>query len=575
MRLIRPSFGVRTAVGAAILSAAINMLGLAGPLFMIETYDRVIPSGSLPTLVALVILVVGLYAFSGLLDVIRGRIFSRGAGLIDARLSHQVLTVVAGASLKIRVTGDILRPAQEMDQIRSFLGGSGPAALFDIPWIPIYLAICFFLHPFIGWLALLAMVILVGLTIATDVLTRSGTNDASAAAAVRNRFGEAVHRNAESVAAMGMLEQVQVHWQDAHHRVTTLQRRTGDVSSMFAGTARALRQAVQSGALAVGAYLFIEGEMSAGMIIAASIIVAKALQPVEQIISQWRNMLTARQAWLRLHELFKMFPEEERRLSLPTPVESLSVEAVIAGPPGERRTTVQNVSFRVPAGTVVGIIGPSASGKSSLLRAITGVWGVLRGRICLDRASLDQWSAIERGKHIGYMPQSSELFPGTIAENIARLTPELEDRLVIAAARSAGVHDMIVALPDGYETQVGDGGLNLSTGQRQRVALARALYGDPFLVALDEPNSNLDVEGDKALAQAIIDVKKRGGIVLVVAHRNSVLSLMDLLLVMENGSAKAFGPRDEVLKAIRQQRKEPSTSSAALTLKVVENEVQS
>lgn len=562
-------------VGAGIFSGIINVLGFTGPLFMLEVYDRVIPSGSLPTLVALVILVAGLYAFSGFLEILRGRVLSRAAGLVDAALSKRVLRVIAGASLKTKINGDVLKPAQEMDQIRAFLGGAGPAALFDLPWMPVYLAVCFFLHPLIGWLATAAMLVLVGLTITTDILTRSRTKDAAMAVSARNRFGEAAHRNAEAIAAMGMLKEVQKRWNDTHSTLTSLQRKTGDVASMFVGASKTMRQTVQSGSLALGAYLVIQGDMSGGMIIAASIIVARALQPIEQVIANWRNMVGVRQSWQRLQDLFNLFPEVAERTALPTPAKSLAVEAVFAAPPGERqRMTVQNVSFRVQAGTVVGIIGPSASGKSSLVRAITGVWPLARGKVSFDGASLDQWPAGERGRHIGYMPQSSDLFPGTIAENIARLDPTADDEAVIAAAQAAGVHDMIVTLADGYETQVGDGGLNLSAGQRQRVALARALYGNPFLVVLDEPNSNLDTDGDKALAEAIGVVKRRGGIVLVVAHRNSVLSQIDLLLMMENGVAKAFGPRDEVLKAIQQQRPRLPRSTPGPTLTVIEGEVQ-
>jgi PrtD family type I secretion system ABC transporter len=562
-------------VGAGIFSGIINVLGFTGPLFMLEVYDRVIPSGSLPTLVALLILVAGLYAFSGFLEVVRGRVLSRVAGLVDTSLSKRVLGVIAGSSLKTKINGDVLKPAQEMDQIRAFLGGAGPGALFDLPWMPVYLAVCFFLHPLIGCLAAAAMLILMGLTIATDILTRSRTKDVAMAASTRNRFGEAAHRNAESIAAMGMLAEVQKRWTDTHTGLTALQRKTGDVASMFGGASKTLRQAVQSGSLALGAYLVIQGDMSGGMIIAASIIVARALQPIEQVIANWRNMVGARQAWQRLQDLFKLFPDVAERTALPAPEKSLAVEAAFAAPPGERqRMTVQNVSFKVQAGTVVGIIGPSASGKSSLVRAITGVWPLARGKVSLDGASLDHWPAHERGRHIGYMPQSSDLFPGTIAENIARLDKQAEDEAIVTAARAAGVHDMIVALAEGYETQVGDGGLNLSAGQRQRVALARALYGDPFLVVLDEPNSNLDADGDKALAEAIGAVKRRGGVVIVVAHRNSVLAQIDLLLVMENGVAKAFGPRDEVLKAIQQQRPRLPRSTPGPNLTVIEGEAQ-
>lgn len=560
-------------IGAGIFAGCVNLLGLAGPLFMIQVYDRAIPSGSIETLVALLMLVAGLYAFSGLLDIVRGRVMSRIAAIADAAISRRVAAVIAGAPLRTKIAGDVLKPAQEADQIRMFLAGPGPTALFDLPWMPVYLVICFLLHPLIGWLAAGAMLVLVALTVASDLLTRRHTKSVAEAMSSRNRCGEAVNRNAEAIAAMGLLPVVSGQWSRAHERAAELQRATGDMAGFFAGLSKVIRQMVQSGALALGAWLVIRGDMTGGAIIAGSIIVARALQPIEQVIATWRTMVMARQAWQRLRGVFALFPEETERTSLPAPSQSLSVEAVFAAPPGERqRFTVQNVSFRAVAGTVIGIIGPSASGKSSLVRAITGVWPVARGRVCLDGAALDQWPARERGRHIGYMPQSSDLFPGTIAQNIARLDPDAPHEVIIAAARAAGVHDMIVALPDGYETQVGDGGVNLSAGQRQRVALARALYGEPFLVVLDEPNSNLDTDGDKALAEAIAGVKARGGIVIVVAHRNSILVLLDLLLVMEHGVAKAFGPRDAVLKALQQQGQRTPRPGPVPTLTVIEGE---
>lgn len=565
-----------TMVGLVVFSGFINVLGFTGPLFMLEVYDRVIPSGSLPTLVALSSLAIGLYGFSGLLDVIRGRVLSRMAGIIDLSLSDRVVTVIAGVSLRTQMSGDILKPVQEMDQIRMFLGSAAPAALFDLPWVPIYLAVCFFLHPLIGGLAACAIFILVGLTVATDVFTRTRIRQAASSIATRNRLGEAAHRNAEAIFAMGMQKQLERRWADAHGALTDQQRLNGDITSLFASISKTLRQAVQSASLALGAYLVVHGDMSGGMIIAASILVARALQPIEQVISGWRSMIAARQAWQRLHEIFELFPKQAQRTELPAPKTSLSIEGVFAAPPGERQQmTVQNVSFGVQAGSVVGIIGPSASGKSSLVRAIVGVWPLARGKVSLDGASLDQWVEDQRGIHVGYMPQGSDLFPGTIAENIGRLSDYPDDRLVIAAAEAAGVHEMVVGLADGYETQVGDGGLNLSAGQRQRIALARALYGNPFLVVLDEPNSNLDADGDKALAEAISKVKLRGGIVIVVAHRNSVLAQLDLLLVMENGAAKAFGKRDEVLKMLQQQKPRALRPGTSPNLTVIEGEMNS
>lgn len=561
-------------VGFGIFSGIINLLGLAGPLFMLEIYDRVIPSRSIPTMVALLALIAGLYAFSGFLDILRTRMLARMAATIDLQISNRVFAAIAGSPLLIKTNNDVLKPAQEADQIKAFLAGPGVAALFDLPWTPVFLAICFFLHPLIGWLVAGTMAALVTLTLLSNMLTKHRSAENAAALAQRNRLGEAAHRNAEAIAAMGMLNQATNRWNAAHDNASSIQRKTADLSALFAGISKSVRQMVQSATLALGAWLVIEGQLSAGAIIASSVIATRALQPIEQIIGVWRHMVSARQAWQRLKALWTHFPiTPTDRTRLPVPTQTLLVESVFAAPPGERqRMTIQNVSFRAEAGSVVGIIGPSASGKSTLVRAITGAWPIIRGRVCIDGATLDQWPAHERGRHIGYMPQSSDLFPGTVAENIARLDRSADHEDIIAAAQAAGVHDMIVSLLDGYETQVGDGGANLSAGQRQRVALARALFGRPFLVVLDEPNSNLDVDGDRALTKAIAGVKARGGIVLVVAHRNSVMSQIDFLLVVEDGIARAFGPRDAVLKSLQHQTPRQRLSTApALTVVVGED----
>ncbi|MCM2396061.1 type I secretion system permease/ATPase [Rhizobium sp. S95] len=566
----------RAFAGVAVFSGIMNLLGLAGPMFMLEVYDRVIPSRSGATLVALLLLVAGLCAFAGFLDIVRGRALSRIAGIFDARFSHRVSTIIASAPLRMRIAGDVLKPAHDAEQIRAFLTGPGPSALLDLPWMPIYLAISFFLHPLIGSLATGTMALLVVLTFASDLLNRRNTSGIVDAMSNRNRFGEAMGQNAEAIAAMGMLPEINVRWSEAHGRVAELQRKTGDTAAFFAGLSRTLRQMVQSGSLALGAWLVITGDMTGGSIVAASIIVARSLQPIEQIIGNWRNMISARAAWRRLQQVLKLFPEERDRTTLPVPSSSLTVEGLSIGPPGERqRLTVHNINFRANAGDVIGIVGPSASGKSSLVRAITGVWPSLRGRVCLDGASLDQWPAHARGRHIGYMPQSFDLFPDTIAQNIARLDRGAPHEEIVAAARAAGVHDMIVSLPDGYETQIGDGGVNLSAGQRQRVALARALYGNPFLVVLDEPNSNLDTEGDRALADAVASLREQGRIVMIVTHRNSILSSVDFLLVMERGTVKAFGPREVVLSRLRDRpsdRIKPARSAAAPELTVIDGE---
>lgn len=538
----------RGLLGAALFSGVINILALIGPVFMLEVYDRVIPSQSVPTLVALGLLALGVYALSGLLDIIRSRVMVRIASSLDLALSSRVFNVIAGASLKAPITGDALKPAQELDQIRNFIGGPGLVAFFDLPWMPVYLAVCFYIHPLFGLLTTGLMIILIALTILTDRQTRKLMQASADALNKRNHLGQQAHQNAEALMAMGMLGGTSTIWQQNHSAFITLQRRSIDIGGFYGGISKTLRHVVQSAALALGAWLVIKGDLSGGTMIAASIIVARTLAPAEQVIATWRSLLSARIAWNKLLEVFALFPDAQSKTELPAAHSSLQVEGVFAAPPGAQRLTLQNINFMVTAGTAVGVVGPSASGKSSLARVLVNVWTPARGHVRLDGAPLDLLTEQARGKLIGYLPQSVGLFTGTVAQNIARLDPSAQDSAIVSAAQLAGVHELILQLPQGYETQVGEGGVNLSAGQRQRVALARALFGDPFLVVLDEPNSNLDAEGEQALAKAIQVVKARGAIVVVIAHRTSILSVIDHVLILENGMQAAFGPKDVVLK---------------------------
>lgn len=538
----------RGLIGAALFSGVINILALIGPVFMLEVYDRVIPSQSVPTLVALGLLALGVYALSGLLDIIRSRVMVRIASSLDLALSSRVFSVIAGASLKTPITGDALKPAQELDQIRSFIGGPGLVAFFDLPWMPVYLAVCFYIHPLFGLLTTGLMIILIALTVLTDRQTRKLMQASADALNKRNHLGQQAHQNAEALIAMGMLGNTSAIWQQTHSSFTTLQRRSIDIGGFYGGISKTLRHVVQSAALALGAWLVIKGDLSAGTMIAASIIVARTLAPAEQVIAAWRSLLSARIAWNKLLEVFALFPDAQSKTELPAAHSSLQVEGIFAAPPGSQRLTLQNITFMVSAGTAVGVVGPSASGKSSLARVLVNAWTPARGHVRLDGAPLDLLTEQARGKLIGYLPQSVGLFTGTVAQNIARLDPLAQDSAIVSAAQLAGVHELILQLPQGYETQVGEGGVNLSAGQRQRVALARTLFGDPFLVVLDEPNSNLDAEGEQALARAIQAVKARGAIVVVIAHRTSILSVIDHVLILENGMQAAFGPKDVVLK---------------------------
>ncbi|WP_212799360.1 type I secretion system permease/ATPase [Pseudomonas sp. St316] len=554
----------RGLLGAALFSGVINILALVGPVFMLEVYDRVIPSQSVPTLVALGLLALGVYALSGLLDIIRSRVMVRIASSLDLALSAKVFNVIAGASLKTPITGDALKPAQELDQIRGFIGGPGLVAFFDLPWMPVYLAVCFYIHPLFGLLAAGLMIILISLTLITDRQTRKLMRASADALNKRNHLGQQAHQNAEALMAMGMLANTSNLWQNNHSTFITLQRRSIDIGGFYGGISKTLRQVVQSAALALGAWLVIKGDLSGGTMIAASIIVARTLAPAEQVIATWRSLLGAQIAWKRLLEVFSLFPDAQSKTELPTAHRSLQVESVFAAPPGAQRLTLQNINFMVAAGTAVGVVGPSASGKSSLARVLVNAWAPARGHVRLDGAPLDQLTELARGKLIGYLPQSVGLFTGTVAQNIARLDPSAQDSAIVSAAQLAGVHELILQLPQGYETQVGEGGVNLSAGQRQRVALARALFGDPFLVVLDEPNSNLDAEGEQALAKAILALKARGAIVVVIAHRTNILSVIDQVLILENGVQAAYGPRDVVLKRAPATPPRPSSNVVEL-----------
>jgi ATP-binding cassette, subfamily C, bacterial PrsD len=550
------------ALGAA--SALINVLYLSGSIYMLEVYDRVLPSRSVPTLIGLSVLALALYGFQGVLDLLRGRILVRIARSLTEGLSARVYHTIAQLTLKTRTNSDGLQPLRDLDQIRSFLSSPGPLAFLDLPWIPFYIGICFLLHAALGVAALVGAIILVGLTALTEVFTRQPTKAATESAARRNALAEASRRNAEAIKAMGMAPQVGAKWDAMNVEYLEAQQRATDAGGGLGAISKVLRMILQSMMLGIGAYLVINQEATGGIMIASSIIAARALAPVDQAIAHWRSFVGARQSWRRLTDLLNLFPSQKQPLSLPKPESSVTLESVAVVPPSGKKAVVQEMALRLEKGNGLGIIGPSACGKSSLARALVGVWGTANGTIRLDGAALDQWSPEALGRHIGYLPQDVQLFSGTVAQNIARFEPQADPEHVIAAAKSAGVHDLILRLPEGYETEIGEAGAALSAGQRQRIALARALYRDPFLVVLDEPNSNLDSEGDEALTHAIRGVRARGGIAIIIAHRPSALAGVDLLMVMSQGKTQMFGPKEEVLAKMM-----PRQPAPAVALKVV------
>lgn len=554
-------------IGVGIASALVNILYLTGSFFMLEVYDRVLPSRSIPSLIALSLLALLLYGFQGAFELIRGRMLVRIAGALDESMSGRIYRALVRAPLKLRMQGDGLQALRDFDQVRSFLSGAGPAALFDLPWLPFYIAICFLFHPVIGFIAIGGGLILTLLTYLTNSGTQAPAKKAAEAGGLRNAFAQSSQRNAEVVQAMGMAGRLTDLWERRNEEFRLENRRTSDIGNGYGAVSKVFRMALQSGVLAAGAVLVIKGQASPGIIIAGSILTARALAPVELAIGNWRGLVSARQSWQRLKELLKALPEAEPPLALPAPRDRLSVEGLASGPPAAQRLIFTDITFTVRAGSALGVIGPSASGKSSLARAILGVWPAYRGSVRLDGAALDQWDSDALGRHIGYLPQDVELFSGTIAQNICRFAEDATPEAIVAAATAARVNDLILRLPNGYDTEIGEGGTALSAGQRQRIALARALYGDPFLVVLDEPNSNLDAEGEQALSEAIMSVRARGGIVVVVAHRPSALASADLVLMMQDGRMQAFGPKDEVLgKVLRRERVQQAERSAPLKI---------
>ncbi len=536
--------------GVAIFSGVVNLLMLAGPLYMLQVYDRVLASRSVPTLIALSVVLVGAYAFQALLDAIRGRVVTRVARLLDNQLEDAVfragITLAAGNR-----SADSQMVLRDVDQIRAFLTGSGPIAIVDSPWVPVFLLICFLIHPVLGLLSLAGAIILFITTLLTERASREPARAMSTEGAARSVLAEANRRNSETIVAMGMAPALSVRWSEANGRYLAAAERATDVGSSFGSFSKVMRLILQSAILGVGAYLVINQGLSAGAMIAASIMMSRALAPIEVAIANWRSFVSARQSYRRLDTVLAALALRPRDTALPRPQHRLDVTELVVGPPDTRTPIVARVEFALTAGQSLGIIGNSGAGKTSVGRTLAGIWSPLRGTVRLDGAALDQWDPDVLGASIGYISQSVELFDGTIAENIARMQKQPDSDAVIAAARLAGAHDLILSLPAGYDTPIGTAGAILSAGQRQRVALARAVFGNPFLLILDEPNSNLDHPGDTALLDAVRALKLRGAIVVIIAHRPSVMDVCDKLVFLGEGVQKHFDDRDVVLAKVR------------------------
>lgn len=531
------------------LSVTSNILMLTGSVFMLQVYDRVLPSRSIDTLVALTLLVVVLYGFYALIEWIRARMANRLGGLIHDRLAERLFPLTVRLKL---AGGHAARtsPMQDLDVVRLFVSGPAAISLLDVPWVPIYVALAFFLHPVLGTFTLAGGAIIAGLLVINELHSRRPAMETTAAAADRAALSSDAEHNAESIIAMGMLGAVTRRWWRAADRLAATQQRSSDQTAFYSSLTKGVRYLLQSAVLAVGAYLVIQGEITGGLMIAASILTSRALAPIEQVVSQWRGFVNARQASARLSHVLALTNVPERATQLPTPDQTLVVDTLSTGVDMQRPAAVSDVSFNLNAGDGLGIIGLSGSGKSSIARALVGVWPVLRGAVRLDGSELAHFDPKVLGDAIGYLPQTVELLDGTIAENIGRFSPDHDTDAILEAAKAARVHDFIITLENGYETRIGAHGSALSAGQRQRIGLARALYKNPFLIVLDEPNSNLDMEGDQALTEALADARERGSIVIVVAHRPSAIASLNKLLFMRDGRLEAFGNKDAVLRQI-------------------------
>jgi ATP-binding cassette subfamily C protein PrsD len=541
----------RRMIGIALFSGVINLLMLAGSLYMLQVYDRVIPSRNVATLLGLSVMVLLAYLMQGYLDALRARMLCRVATLFDAGLQDSIQIALATLPLRGVKPLQMQQPLRDLDQVRAFMAGTGPTAFLDMPWIPIFLIALFLFHPAIGMTALFGTFAIVAMTMLTERISRSAARAATDGSAQRQVLADTMQRNAEVICALGMKERFRARWAEVNERCLRENIRASDVYANLGSGAKALRYILQSGMLGVGAYLVVSDKASGGIMIASSIMMGRALAPVEVALGSWKQLVAARQGIARLRDICRMTARKPAPpVVLPRPCRELAVQDISVAAPGSERQIVSNVSFSLKAGMGLALLGASASGKTSLSKALVGIWPAQQGVVRLDGAAIDQWRDEDLGRHIGYLPQDVALFDGTVAENICRFDEAATSEAILKAARIAGVHDIVLRLPEGYSTRVGQGGASLSAGQRQRIGLARAVYGDPFLIVLDEPNANLDAEGENALALAIRVLRQNNSIVIVISHRPNALAVLDMALVLYDGRAIAFGPSQEVFARV-------------------------
>ncbi|WP_187649455.1 MULTISPECIES: type I secretion system permease/ATPase [Xenorhabdus] len=551
-----------------LFTAFINLLMLVPSIYMLQIYDRVLPSGNEMTLLMLTLITLGMYAIIGGLEYIRSMVVIRVGSQFDMCLNQRVYTASYESNLKNGST-DAGQMLNDLSTIRQFLTGSALFAFFDAPWFPVYLGVIFLFSPYLGLLALIGALILIALAVLNQWVSQSPLAEANQLSLRSANLASTNLRNAEVIEALGMLPTLRRRWFGLHERFLNFQRIASERAVSITAITKTVRMALQSLILGLGGWLAIEGNITPGMMIAGSILMGRALSPIEQLIQAWKSWSSARLSWQRLDKLLQAQPKRESGMTLPVPKGALLLEKVFATPPGKTKAAqpieknqqvLQDINFSLEAGDVLGVIGPSASGKSTLARLLVGVWPAQEGVVRLDGADIYQWNKDELGASIGYLPQDIELFAGTIAENIARFN-DFDPEKVIEAAQKAGVHDLVLNLEQGYDTVIGAGGMGLSGGQKQRIGLARALYGNPSLIVLDEPNSNLDDIGEKALSGAIGELREQGKTVVVVTHRPALLSQTNKVLLLVQGKMKLFGPSQQVMAALAQSKAAERTAS--------------
>ena len=556
-------------ISVGCFTALINVLMLVPSIYMLQVYDRVLSSQNETTLAMLSLMVVGFFVFIGLLEVVRSFIVIRIGSQLERRFNLRVYQAAFERNL-FKGEGNAGQSLGDLTHIRQFVTGPALFAFFDAPWFPVYLFVIYLFNVWLGVLATAGALLLIALACLNEYMTKKPLGEAAGFSQQSSQLATSHLHNAETIQAMGMLGSLRKRWFQVHSRFLGLQNQASDTGAVISSLSKTLRLCLQSLVLGLGALLVIKGDMTAGMMIAGSILMGRVLSPIDQLIAVWKQWSGAKLAYRRLDALLQAFPPSDDAMALPAPKGQITFEQVSAGPPGQRAATLHMVNFNLAAGEVLGVLGASGSGKSTLARVLVGVWPTLGGTVRLDGADIHRWNRDQLGPYIGYLPQDIELFSGSIAENIARFS-EADAQKVVAAAQQAGVHEMILRLPQGYDTQLGEDGSGLSGGQKQRVALARAMYGTPSLVVLDEPNSNLDTVGEAALASAIAQLKAQGTTVVLVTHRSSVLAQADKLLVLNEGRLQAFGTSQDVLKAMsgaanEQPREKPAQAPGGLSM---------